>query len=605
MKKHHVLLLMIFLTSQNFAQTFYQKTIDLARQPASWIAGTPYIAKQTADKGIIFVGAYYNKSQVDSSTFMMKLDSNFAVEWSSGLYNASKPKSYSLIQTKDLGFLIAGSYNVTGGAKAFLIKLNKNGRLLWEKHLEQAAFTFAYSIAEDKAGNLFVSGRTGDGATSNLWVIKLTRNGTITLNKVYQVTGNNIYENKIASSKDNGFAIVGAAGGNSFVMKADTLGVPVWTKIMGDQVQPYKMDIVEASNRDLTIAASGNDGSLLAFQLTKEGNIKWSKSLTSTGSIAVNDLLQLSTGNLLIAATVTGLPNQMNVIKIDNTTGDLIAAKKLKNTDGNTFNTINKITEQSYSLTGWDASAGTDYLSIATFDSSLQNCIDEASAYTESAYILSDEVGTSTATTSLTEIAATTTGSPWANEATVAAVCENVLPLNLIRFTLAKNGSSNILSWSTSAEINTAYFEIQRSVNNISFEAIGKVAAGKKTAQNNYHFTDARPFNGTNFYRLKITDVDGKFTYSPILQSANTKVLDIAIYPNPVKDRIVLNINSKTKTSFNVSVTDMQGRILITTVVNVDEGISKREITASALKQGTYFVRMESSEGSHVIKIIK
>ncbi|CAN5403460.1 hypothetical protein BH10BAC2_BH10BAC2_46110 [soil metagenome] len=605
MKKANVLLLLIFLASQNFAQTFYQKTIDLARQPGSWSSGLPHLAKQTTDKGIIFTGSYYNNGLGDSSTFIIKMDSNFAVQWSSGLYNASKPRPYAIVQTKDLGFLIAGTYNVTGGTKAYIIKLNKNGKLLWEKHLEQAAFTFAYSIAEDKAGNLFVSGRTGDGTSSNLWVTKLTRTGTISLNKVYQVTGNNIYENKIVSSKDNGFAIIGAAGGNSFVMKADTLGVPVWTKVMGDQVQPYKMDIVETGNRDLTIAASANDGSLLAFQLTKEGNIKWSKSLTKAGSIAVNDLLQLSSGNLLIATTVTGSPNQMNVIKIDNTTGDLIAAKNLKSTDGNIFNVINKITELSYSVTGWDASATTDYLSIATFDSSLQNCIDETSGYTAAAYILSDEVGTTTATAILTEIAASTIGSPWANGATVTSVCENVLPLNLIRFTLAKSGSSNILSWSTSEEINTSYFEIQQSINNTSFDAIGKVLAGKNTAPNNYQFTDARPLNGTNFYRLKIADADGRFTYSPILQSSNTKVLDITIYPNPVKDRIVLNINSKTKTSFNISVTDMQGRILLTTVLTVDEGISKREINASALKQGTYFVRMESAEGSQIIKIIK
>jgi hypothetical protein len=72
-----------------------------------------------------------------------------------------------------------------------------------------------------------------------------------------------------------------------------------------------------------------------------------------------------------------------------------------------------------------------------------------------------------------------------------------------------------------------------------------------------------------------------------------------------VRDRIVLNINSKVKTTFNVTVTDMQGRTILNNVISVDEGITRRELNATALKQGTYFVRLENTDGSQIIKIIK
>ena len=605
MKKIYMLTLLAFSVSNIFSQTFYQKTIALARNPNNWNGGTPYLAKQTTDHGIIFTGTYYNNGISDSSTFLTKLDANLAVQWSVGLYLAQDPQPYALLQTKDLGFLIAGTANeIGGGSNAFIAKLNKNGKLLWEVHLKRATYTAAYSAQEDKAGNIFVSGKSDNGTDSYLWVAKLSRTGTITLDTVYTIAGNNVYENKILSSKDNGFVVVGNAGGNSFVMKADTLGKPLWTKILGEQLQPYNMDISEASNRDLTLAATKTDGSIITFQLNKDGNLRWSKSLTNTGSVTANDLLQLTSGNLLLSTTVAGSPNKIDVLKID-TTGTVLSAKNLKTTGGNIFNYINKISETEYSLSGWDASSGTDYLSLDNFDSSLQNCTDVSASYTVSDFSLANSNGTSTTLGGVPTLATTITGGPWVNGSTVTSVCELVLPLNLLSFTLTKNGSSNLLKWSTTQEINTSSFEIQRSNDGRTFTEIGKVTAGRKSSQNDYLFTDASPLGGTNYYRLKILDEDGRFTYSPIVWASNTNTASIVIYPIPVKDKITIKLNSLTKNVYNVAVTDMQGRVVLRATFNVDAGTTVKEINATSLKQGTYFVKIESTDGSQVIKIVK
>jgi hypothetical protein len=605
MKKIYMLILLAFSVSNIFSQTFYQKTIALTKKPNTWNGGTPYLAKQTADKGIIFTGSYYNNGISDSSTFLTKLDANLAVQWSVGLYSAQDPQPYALLQTKDLGFLIAGTANeIGGGSKVFVAKLNKNGKSLWEVHLKRATYTAAYSAQEDKAGNIFVSGKSDNGTESYLWVTKLSRTGTISLDTVYAITGNNVYENKILSSKDNGFVVIGNAGGNSFVMKADTLGKPLWTKIIGEQFQPYDMDLSEASNRDVTIAATKTDGSVITFQLNKDGNLKWSKSLTNTGAVTANDLLQLTSGNLFLSTTVAGSPNKIDVLKID-TTGTVLSAKNLKTTDGNIFNYINKISETEYSLSGWDASSGTDYLSLDNFDSSLQNCTDVSASYTVSDYSLANSNGTTTTFGSMPTLATTITGSPWTNSSTVTAVCELVLPLNLLNFTLTKSGSSNLLKWSTSQEINTSSFEIQRSADGRTFAAIGNVNAGRKSTQNDYQFTDANPLGGTNYYRLKIIDADGKFAYSPIVWASNVNIASIVIYPIPIKDKITMKLNSVTENVYNVIVTDVQGHVVLRTTFSVDAGTTVKEINATSLKQGTYFVKIESTSGSQVIKIVK
>jgi len=605
MKKIYALTLLAFIFLNSYSQTFYQKNISLTRKPNIWSGDAPYIAKQTTDKGIIFTGAYYNNSIGDSSTFVTKLDSNFAVEWSGGVYTASAPKPTAIIQTKGLGFLIAGNATDAAGTSVFIVKLNKNGRLLWELHLRKANNTAVYSAQEDRAGNIFLSGKSDNGTKSYLWVAKLTRGGTVLIDTVYNIASNSAYANKIVSSKDNGFVVAGLAGGNSFVLKADTLGQVLWTKIIGEQLQRYNLDISEASDRDLTVAGTRNDGSSLVFQLSKDGAVKWSKSLTNTGSVTANDLLQLTTGNLLLATTVTGSPNQIDVLKLDDSTGNVLLAKNLKTTTGNIFNTFNKISETQYSLTGWDASINTNYLSIENFDSTLQNCTDILSTYTVADYSLPVADGTTSTFGGVPTITANAVGGPWANTSTVTSVCETVLPLDLLSFTLTKTDASNILAWSTAQEINTSYFEIQRSTDGRTFTAISKVTAGRKNTQNDYQFTDASPQNGTNYYRLKIVDADGRFSYSAIVWAANSNAASVVIYPIPVKDKIVMKLNSLTQNVYNVAVTDMSGRAVLRATFSVDAGTTVKEINASSLKQGAYFVKIESNEGAQVIKIVK
>ncbi|QEC67035.1 T9SS type A sorting domain-containing protein [Panacibacter ginsenosidivorans] len=606
MKKIYVLLLLIFAVTVINAQTFYQNNISLKKLPLAWSGGAPYIVKQTADSGFIFCGLYNAGST--NNIFFIKMDKTSTTQWSFGLTIANTPIPYALIQSKDGGFVLVGSYaDGASSTAAFVLKLNSSGTLLWQKFLKGQALTSAYSVSEDNMGNVFVAGKSdaGSGGASYCWTTQIAKNGTILLNKVYQLTGYDTYETQVLSTTAKGFAIIGTAGTNSFVMKVDSLGVPTWTKLINEDLTAFRMDISESKNKELTIAASRSTDAL-AFKLDKKGNIKWSKSIAGSGGVDVNDLVQLSSGNFILATVVSGSPNEINVLRLDNTTGGLLAAKNLKTTTGSTFNFLSKPMGTEYTLSGWDASAGTNYISVSNLDTSLQNCTDNAASFTVADYTFTSSTITSTTLSPLTEPVATFSRVSWVNPATVDTACsEIILPLNLIRFTLAKNGNSNLLSWSTAQEINTSYFEVQRGINNTSFAAIGKVLAANKQTQNNYQFADIKPLNGTNYYRLKIVDADGKFTYSPILISSNNKLTDIAVYPNPVKDRIVLNINSKVKTTFNVTVTDMQGRTILRNVISVDEGISQRELNATALKQGTYFVRLENTDGSQIIKIIK
>ncbi|HVZ55755.1 MAG TPA: LamG-like jellyroll fold domain-containing protein [Chitinophagaceae bacterium] len=93
-----------------------------------------------------------------------------------------------------------------------------------------------------------------------------------------------------------------------------------------------------------------------------------------------------------------------------------------------------------------------------------------------------------------------------------------VLPVQLVSFAGRKVAGGIRLDWSTASEQNALDFSVERSADGHTWNSLGTVpAAGNSTILQSYSFLDAAPLPGKNFYRLRLIDVDGKFTYSRVL----------------------------------------------------------------------------------------
>jgi hypothetical protein len=131
------------------------------------------------------------------------------------------------------------------------------------------------------------------------------------------------------------------------------------------------------------------------------------------------------------------------------------------------------------------------------------------------------------------------------------------LPVHLIRFTATREAQSNLLSWATASEVNTDQFEVQRSSNAKTFWKIGAVTAAG-SGRNVYSFFDETPYSGTNYYRLKMFDLDGTYSYSKIISLSNGRP-GLTVYPNPSHGIVAIQ---GTIVGDKVVLTDMQGRTL-------------------------------------------
>src|SRR5690606_6194414 len=113
----------------------------------------------------------------------------------------------------------------------------------------------------------------------------------------------------------------------------------------------------------------------------------------------------------------------------------------------------------------------------------------------------------------------------------------NVLPLVMLHFEAALQSNTVQLKWQTANEINTSYFNVQRSADSRNFTTVGIVKANNVSGINHYSYEDnsAGIFSQKLYYRLQAIDIDASSKYSEIkvITIGNAKS-GIRLYPNPV-----------------------------------------------------------------------
>ncbi|MBS1735308.1 MAG: T9SS type A sorting domain-containing protein [Bacteroidetes bacterium] len=175
------------------------------------------------------------------------------------------------------------------------------------------------------------------------------------------------------------------------------------------------------------------------------------------------------------------------------------------------------------------------------------------------------------------------------------------LPVTLTNFNARKGGVSNTLTWSTSQEINSNYFSIQRSEDGTIFSEIGKVnASGNSTTIRNYSYVDVKPVKGINYYRIKMVDKDNSGKYSDIRNVRNDALLVFSIYPNPVSENLILEWNSVEAGKAAITITDEAGRVFYNNESIVNSGNNKLTIEVAKFAKGIYNIKVKQGADSYL-----
>lgn len=184
----------------------------------------------------------------------------------------------------------------------------------------------------------------------------------------------------------------------------------------------------------------------------------------------------------------------------------------------------------------------------------------------------------------------------------VASSTSFTLPLDFLSFTAKPDafGKTVALNWSTTNEINTKNFEIQKRTDDADFTTIGKLDSKNTAGTHNYSFTDLNATPGNSYYRIIQFDNNGASTTSKTQAVANKASVNISIYPNPTTG--MLNINHGTaQASVNAKVINTAGK----TVLQRSLSATDTKLDVSQLNPGSYLLVLESKDQKSSFKFVK
>jgi hypothetical protein len=193
-------------------------------------------------------------------------------------------------------------------------------------------------------------------------------------------------------------------------------------------------------------------------------------------------------------------------------------------------------------------------------------------------------------------------GPQYADNSTSGFDPYTVLAVSFQSFYVTRQGTNIQLSWSTSAEVNNAYYAIEKSTDSRTWKQIAQVTgAGTANVVNNYDYTDKNSTNADVYYRIREIGSNGANFYSAIraLHNGNNSVTNIFASANK---KITIDFNSDVKDNVSIQLINMSGQVIVRK--EFSQASYRLIVDAMSAGSGVYAVRVSDSKGWSEVKKI-
>ena len=175
-----------------------------------------------------------------------------------------------------------------------------------------------------------------------------------------------------------------------------------------------------------------------------------------------------------------------------------------------------------------------------------------------------------------------------------------VVPLELTNFTAKAENAVNKLNWETKSERDLNHFTVEKASDDTDkFIGIGDIKANGNAATPQYYsLTDAQP-SRLNYYRLKMVDNNGHFTYSKTvaLVGQNKPSETVDLYPNPTNDAVTIQVGAAQIGSV-FTITDAVGKQILNGKLNNAATV----VDIRSFAAGVYFLKVGNKEPLTLVK---
>jgi Secretion system C-terminal sorting domain len=176
-----------------------------------------------------------------------------------------------------------------------------------------------------------------------------------------------------------------------------------------------------------------------------------------------------------------------------------------------------------------------------------------------------------------------------------------MLPVELTSFKINAHQSSIDLGWTTASEVNISGFSVEHSTDGKNFTPLSyKTPKGGTNTTAMYAYTHDTPSVGVNYYRLKIHENDGTFSYSKVISDVLYLENSFFVYPNPVYNELNIHMNDNLNAKADLEIMDFMGRVLIKKTIGNDSRIDCEDMLP-----GMYILRINQAGNLTDIKLVK
>jgi len=189
----------------------------------------------------------------------------------------------------------------------------------------------------------------------------------------------------------------------------------------------------------------------------------------------------------------------------------------------------------------------------------------------------------------------------------IAGTSSTVLPITIQYFGGQKTINGNAINWKLYCASAKVSMEVQRSADAKNYTAITTVSADQLRCNQPFNYMDATPA-AINYYRLKLTDINGHVSYSSTIAiiNSNKGIAIVGLYPSVASSHLFLNVTSAKNTSIKTVITDMNGKTIRSATEAINTGNNLIKIDCSGLPGGVYNITGFSNEApSTTMRFIK
>jgi hypothetical protein len=226
-----------------------------------------YSCQQTFDGGYVVVGYTWSFGAGDEDVYLIRTDSLGIELWAKTFEALGRDHGWSVQQTSDSGYVIAGSTSPSGPepTDVYLIKTDPSGDTVWTRTFGGSSLDEGLAVQQTVDDGYIIAGWTMSfGMSGQVYLIKTGPQGDTTWTKTYGGADGE-FGYSVQQTSDHGYIVAGSkttasSGTDAYIVKTDSLGNEMWIKSYGSNDNDEAYCIRETF--DNGYIAVGNTGPL-------------------------------------------------------------------------------------------------------------------------------------------------------------------------------------------------------------------------------------------------------------------------------------------------------------------------------------------------------